>query len=242
MDIRESILAKRLATVADLTNEDRAQLNQLCRQIGTVRAKEDIASEGQRPEHVHLILKGWAARYTLVPGGTRQIMAFLIPGDFADLNVTVLERMDHGIVALSACKVAYINSNELDRITSQNPRLTRAMLWSTLVDEAVLRQWVVNLGRRDAFERVAHILCEMHARMKMVGLAEDDRLALPLTQNDLADATGLTAVHTNRTLQRLRIEGLIEIGSGMLNVINISELQRAGGFDPKYLHLKRRAQ
>ena len=237
----ESVLAKRLATVADLTEQDRAELDQLCSRVGTVRARKDITSEGDRPEQIHLILKGWAARYTLVPDGARQITAFLIPGDFADLNVTVLDRMDHGIVALSACKVAYINSEELERVTSQNTRLTRAMLWSTLVDEAVLRQWVVNVGRRNAHERVAHVLCEIHARMKMIGLAEDDRLALPLTQNDLADATGLTSVHMNRTLQRLRNEGLIEIGGGNLNVLKVSELQRAGGFDSKYLHLKRRA-
>lgn len=238
----ESILATRLATVADLTDADRAKLDQLCCHVATVRARVDIISEGDRPEKIHLILKGWAARYMILPDGTRQIVAFLIPGDFADLNVAVLDHMDHGIVALSPCKVAYIDGHELERVTIENPRLTQAMLWSTLVDEAVLRQWIVNVGRRDAYQRVAHILCEMHARMKMVGLTEDDRLALPLTQNDLADATGLTTVHINRTLQRLRGEGLIEIGSGMLNILKVSELQRAGGFNPKYLHLKRRSQ
>ena len=151
----ESILAKRLATVADLTEEDRAHLDHLCRNVGTVREKRDIISEGDRPEQIHLILKGWAARYMLLADGTRQIAAFLIPGDFADLNVTVLGRMDHSIVALTPCKVAYVDAAELDRLTSENPRLTRAMFWSTLVDEAVLRQWIVNVGRRDAYERVA---------------------------------------------------------------------------------------
>jgi CRP-like cAMP-binding protein len=115
------------------------------------------------------------------------------------------------------------------------------MLWSTLVDEAVLRQWVVNVGRRDAHSRIAHILCELHARMSMVGLVDADRLALPLTQTDLADATGLTAVHINRTLQRLRKEGLIEVGSGMLKIMDVSALKEAGGFDDAYLHIKRRS-
>lgn len=237
----ESVLAKRLETVADLTTEDRAQLNHLCRNVGRINAKRDVISQGDRPEHVHLILKGWAARYTLVPDGSRQITAFLIPGDFCDLHVTVLGHMDHGIVALSPCTVAYIDTKELDRLTADNSRLTRAMLWSTLVDEAVLRQWVVNVGRRDAYARVAHILCEMHARMKMIGMVEDDHLALPVTQYELADATGLTSVHINRVLQRLRQENLIEIGGGMLNVLRISALQEAAGFDPNYLHLKRRS-
>jgi len=107
LEMAESILATRLATVADLTDEDCAQLDQLCRRVGTVRAREDITSEGDRPERIHLILRGWAARYMFLPDGTRQIVAFLIPGELPDLNVAVLDQMDHGIVALSPCKVAY---------------------------------------------------------------------------------------------------------------------------------------
>ena len=114
------------------------------------------------------------------------------------------------------------------------------MWWGTLVDEAVLRQWVVNVGRREAYARIAHILCELHARMQAVGLVTEDQLALPLTQDELADATGLTPVHVNRTLQRLRGDNLIEIGSGRLNVLDLGKLKKAGGFDPSYLHIQRR--
>jgi CRP-like cAMP-binding protein len=237
----ESMLFKRLQTVADLNAEDRAELHHLCRNVGTVHAKKDISSEGDRPQRVHLIVKGWAASYALLPNGARQITGFLIPGDFGDLHVTVLGHMDHGIVALTSCKVSYIDGDELDHVALRNSRLTCAMLWSTLVDEAVLRQWVVNVGRRDAHSRIAHILCELHARMSMVGLVDADRLALPLTQTDLADATGLTAVHINRTLQRLRKEGLIEVGSGMLKIMDVGALKEAGGFDDAYLHIKRRS-
>jgi CRP-like cAMP-binding protein len=130
----------------------------------------------------------------------------------------------------------------MDRLTSENIRLARALWWTTLVEEAVQRQWIVSVGRRDAYERIAHILCEMHARMKMVGLVEDEQLMLPLTQDELADATGLTAVHTNRTLQRLRKENLIEIGSGKLHILDVSALQKAGGFDPSYLHIEQRVR
>jgi CRP-like cAMP-binding protein len=175
-----------------------------------------------------------------VPNGGRQITALLIPGDFLDLHVTVLGEMDHGILALTPCKLAYLDAAALDRATGENARLARALWWSTLVDEGVLRQWVVNVGRRDAFERIAHLLCELHARMKMVGLVEDGQLELPLTQEEIADATGLTSVHANRTLQRLRKAGLIEIGAGRLHVLQISALQKAAGFDPSYLHIQRR--
>lgn len=236
----QNALLRRLEAFTSLDADDRARLDELCRDVRTTAAKRDIISEGDRPQHVHLVVDGWAARYKLVNDGSRQITAFLIPGDFCDIHVAVLGRMDHGITALTRCKVAHIDSREMDRVTMENNRLTRAMWWGTLVDEAVLRQWVVNVGRRDAYERVAHILCELHARMKMVDLVIDNHLALPITQDELADATGLTSVHVNRTLQRLRKDNLIQIGGGMLNILDVSELRKAGGFDPSYLHIKRR--
>jgi CRP-like cAMP-binding protein len=236
----DNALLLRLGLFADLDDEDRAELTQLCRNVRAIPAKRDIESDGDRPEQVHLITQGWAARYKLLPDGSRQIMAFLIPGDFCDLHVAVLGRMDHGIVALTPCNVAFIDSAEMDALMSKNNRLTRAMWWGTLVDEAVLRQWVVNVGRRDAYARIAHVLCELHARMQLVDLVTEDQLALPLTQDELADATGLTPVHVNRTLQRLRADNLIEIGSGRLNVLDIGRLKEAGGFDASYLHIQRR--
>lgn len=236
-----SPLIAKLATVADLRQSDVDSLVALCDDERTVAARHDILSEGDRPDHVHVILEGWAARYKMLPDGARQIVAFLIPGDFCDLHVTVLGQMDHGIRALTRCRVAYIPSAELDALTSNHNGLTKALWWATLVDEGVLREWVLNVGRRSAYERIAHLLCEMHTRMKLVGLVEDGRLALPLTQEELADATGLTAVHTNRTIQRLRNEKLIELGSGMLTVLDAGRLREAAGFDANYLHIQRRA-
>lgn len=239
--MRYAPLIAKLATVADLRETDVEKLVALCDDERTVPAKQDILSEGERPDHVHVIIEGWAARYKALRDGSRQIVAFLIPGDFCDLHVAILGHMDHGIVALTRCRVAYIPSVELDALISQHNGLSKALWWATLVDEGVLREWVLNVGRRDAFERIAHLLCEIHARMRMVGLVEDDRLALPLTQEQLADATGLTAVHVNRTLQRLRKENLIEVGSGMLTVLDVGALREAAGFSGNYLHIKRRA-
>jgi CRP-like cAMP-binding protein len=236
----ESTLIRRLKIVADLSEDEERRLTELCSDVRECPVKQDIISEGEKPKHLHLVLRGWAARYKVVPGGARQIVAFLIPGDFCDLHVTVLEQMDHGIVALSPCTVAYIDSRAIDRLTLESSRIARALWWSTLVDEGVLRSWVVNNGRRDAYERIAHILCEMHARMKMIGLVEDERLDLPLTQEELADATSLTPVHTNRTLQRLRAEDLIELRGHVLTIKDLKGLQRAAGFDPSYLHIRRR--
>lgn len=236
----EGPLIAKLETVADLRDEDRATLAALCRDVRPVPAKRNIIGEGERPEHIHLIVDGWAARFKLLANGARQIVALLIPGDFCDLHTTILEQMDHGIVAITDCQVAYIPPAQIDELTSRHNGLTKALWWSTLVDEGVLRSWVVNAGRRDAYQRIAHLMCEMHARMKMVGLVTEDHLELPLTQDELADATALTPVHVNRTLQRLRNEGLIALRSGQLKVLDMGKLQRAAGFDPSYLHIKGR--
>ena len=238
----DSALVRRLNTLADLDAEDRSRIADLCKDIRQIPRRSHVAKEGDRPEYVHVMLSGWGARYKTLRDGSRQIVDFLIPGDFCDLHVTLVRAMDHGIVALTPCKVARIHEEQIAQLTSENSRVVRAMWWSTLVDQAILREWVLNVGRRDAYERVSHLLCEMHFRMKRVGLVENDRLALPLTQEELADATGLTAVHLNRTLQRLRREKLIEMASGWLKLLDAPALQEAAGFDPSYLHIKRRIQ
>ena len=236
----ESPLFQRLSTLADLDAEDRSRIAELCKDTREIPRKSHVAKEGDRPEYVHVMISGWGARYKALRDGSRQIVDFVIPGDFCDLHVALLREMDHGIVALTPCRVARINQEQVAKLTSENSRIVRAMWWSTLVDQGILREWVLNVGRRDAYERVGHLLCEMHFRMKRVGLVEDDRLSLPVTQDELADATGLTAVHVNRTLQRLRSEKLVEIGSGMLTLLDASALREAAGFDPGYLHVKRR--
>ena len=238
----ESPFVRRLSTLAALDAQDQSRLDCLCKDVLQIPRRQDITKEGDRPDYVHVMLRGWGARYKTLRNGSRQIVDFVIPGDFCDLHVTLLREMDHGIVALTPCMVARINQADIAALTSENSRIVRAMWWSTLVDQAILREWVLNVGRRDAFERIGHLLCELHFRMMRVGLVEDDRLSLPVTQDELADATGLTAVHMNRTLQRLRSKGFIELGGGILTLLDVQGLQEVVGFDPSYLHVKRRLQ
>lgn len=240
MQVPEVALVRRLSTLADLDADDRSRIAELCKNIRDVPRKRHIAKEGDRPEYVHVMLNGWAARYKTLRDGSRQIVDFVVPGDFCDLHVALLREMDHGIVALTPCSVARVGEDEIAKLTSENNRIVRAMWWSTLVDQSILREWVLNVGRRDAYERLSHLLCELHFRMERVGLVEDGQLALPLTQEELADATGLTAVHVNRTLQRLRREKLIEISRGTLTLLDASALREAAGFNPAYLHVRRR--
>ena len=239
MNHSPNALVRRLSNVTHLNAKQVRDLDHLCRDVRRTAAKQDIIREGERTEHVHLIVEGWAASYKVLPDGSRQILSFLIPGDFCDLHVSLLDGIDHGIVALSPCKVAYIESSAIDALAARDDRLARALCWTTLVDEGVLRTWIANVGRREAYERIAHLLCEVYDKMKLVGLVQHHKLPLPLTQADLADATGLTAVHVNRVLQRLRSASLIQLAHGSLTVPDLPALARAGGFTANYLHAKR---
>jgi CRP-like cAMP-binding protein len=233
-----AMFAAKLEMRGPLDAGDREGLRALCANVRRIGAHSDIISDGANPTHVHLVLEGWAARYKLLPGGGRQITAFLIPGDFCDAHVAILSRMDHGIVALSDVAVAYIPHAAFDALPLRSVKLARALWWSTLVDEAVLRAWIVNIGRRDAYEAVAHLFCELQARLRNVGLVEDNRFDLPITQDVLADALGLTPVHINRILQRLRSENLILLKGGILTILDAEALRKVAGFDPAYLHVR----
>jgi len=235
-----SPLLTKLESVARLGAEEREAVETLCSDIRVLGARRNIIREGDRPDHIHLVLEGWAARYKLLPDGARQITAFLIPGDFCDLHVTILREMDHSIATLTRARVAFIARGRIETVTEEHPRLARAFWWATLVDEAVLRAWIVNTGRRDAAEAIGHLMCELYVRMRNVDLARDHRFELPLTQEEIADALGLTPVHVNRVLQRMRSDGLISFKAGLLTIHDYKRLEGASGFNPNYLHIAER--
>jgi CRP-like cAMP-binding protein len=234
----DSPLVTKLETMAGLAEDDREALAAVCGDPREMGARRSVIREGDRPDHVHLMVEGWAARYKLLPDGVRQITAFLIPGDFCDLHVTILGEMDHSITTLTRAKIAFIPRSQMDALTGR-PGLVRAFWWATLVDEAVLRAWIVNVGRRDAFEAIGHLMCELYVRMKNVGLAADHCFELPLTQEELGDALGLTPVHVNRVLQRMRADELISFKAGLLTIHDYRRLETASGFNANYLHIAR---
>ena len=230
-------LTRKLQTFGLLDRQDLDALEQLCGNVHDRAAGDDLIREGERPEQVFLLLEGWGFRYKLMPDGARQIMAYLIPGDLCDIHIFVLKAMDHALGLLSPAKVAYIKPDLLLEVMDRHPRLQRALWWATLVDEAVLREWLVNMGQREAYERIAHLLTEMWLRMRAVGLASGDSLSLPLTQRELGDTMGLTPVSVNRALQRLRADGLISLEQKRLTIHDTRGLMRVSGFEPNYLHL-----
>ncbi|MDF3063966.1 MAG: cyclic nucleotide-binding protein [Microvirga sp.] len=237
-----SPLVRKLEHGAALSQDDRARLEEAARDVRGVGPRHDLIGEGDRPEEVHLILEGFACRYKMLPGGERQIMAFLVPGDFCDLHVAILGEMDHGIATISPCKVAYIPQRTIDELTSKHPAIARALWWATLVDEGTLREWIVNMGRRSADEQMAHLLCELLLRLESVGLAHENGFDFPVTQEELADTLGLSNVHVNRVLQQLRETGMITLTGRRLTIHDVDRLQEFAGFNPNYLHLVKRAR
>ena len=230
-------VASKLEAFTRLSADDRAALSQLSRNFRYVDARRDVVSEGDKPHYVHLVLDGWACRYKQLPDGKRQIVALYVPGDFCDVNVYILKKMDHSIGAITRLKVAMITAEEMEELTTGRPRITQALWWHELVTASVQREWTLNLGQRTAYERLAHLLVELYLRLKVVGRAKDERCDFPLTQNDLADATGLTSVHVNRTLQEMRRDGLIELERKQLRILDLDRLMEVAMFNSNYLHL-----
>lgn len=231
-----SRFVQKLSAASVLPDADQQALAELCTNVRVVRAKRDIISEGDEPEHIHIVLDGWAARYRVLQDGSRQITALLLPGDICDLHVTILARMDHSIMALTDTRIAFVAPQIMENLSIDRPQLGRALWRATLIDEAVLRSWIVNLGRRPAEERIAHLFCELHARLSLVGLVDNGHFSLPLTQEVIADSTGLTGVHINRMLQKLRNDGAILLKDGQLTILDVPKLAALANFDSQYLH------
>ena len=229
-------LIRRLEQLGSLSDQERQAVRGMALTVRQVDENQDLAREGDHPSHCSLLLEGFACRYKMLESGQRQIMAFHVPTDLCDLSSLLLGRRDHSIGTLTPVKVALIPHATILGWTRSHPGLG-CLLWrATLIDASVSREWVVNVGRRTAYQRTAHLLCELMLQMRAAGLARGSACDMPFTQLELADALGLTAVHVNRTLQWLRGEGLVELGGGILQVRNWRELKQAAGFDAAYLH------
>lgn len=231
---------RKLAALAPLTPEEIGLLEAACSEPRDVPARHDLIREGDRPGPVHVIMEGWACRYKLLPEGGRQITAFFMPGDFDDMHVGTLAEMDHSIGTLTPCLVSTISRERIEELTEARPRITRALWWTQLVDEGTLRAWIVSMGRRDSMARVAHLMCELYVRATNLGLNGTAGIELPLTQTVIGDALGLTPVHVNRVLRRLRLAGVMELGQGTLRIADGHKLAQIAGFDDNYLHRRLR--
>ncbi len=233
-------LTQKLECFVRLSTDDKMALDRLATTgLQRVKAGQDVIREGDEPIFVNLILEGWACRYKLLEDGRRQIIAFFLPGDICDYNVFILRQMDHSIGALTPLTYARLPRDVLDEVIETRPRIVQGLWWETLVNVAIQREWTVNLGQRSAIERVAHLICELYVRTRAAGLVVDQSFHFPVTQADLAEATGMTTVHVNRVLQDLRARKLIAFKSKSLKVIDLAAMYQLAMFNGNYLHLDR---
>ena len=187
-----------------------------------------------------LLIEGIVCRYKDLADGQRQIMELHVAGDFVDLHGFLLKQLDHNVGTMTEVRVATVPHDALRGITETHPHLGRMLWFSTLLDAAIHREKILSIGRRSALARIAHIFCELAVRLRLVGLATEQGYELPLTQADLADVTGLTSVHVNRMLKKLRDDNLLTFRGGKVTIADWDRLQRVAEFDPTYLHLERR--
>jgi len=195
----------------------------------------DICRDDSTFDGVHLVLEGFACRYHTSREGRRQITGYCVPGDLCDARMFVLNWRDHSIGALGPVEAAIFSRQSLQELTERFPGLTRGFWATTLCDESIAREWIINAGHRTALARVAHVLCELYVRLRAVGMAEPDSCDMPLTQHDLGEALALSTVHVNRTLMELRRLKLVTFQNRQVVIHDYSALQTAAGFDPAYL-------
>ena len=235
-----NVLIRKLESIATLSAEEREAIQSLPVKTRVLQPRQDIVRDGDKPSQCCLILDGWACRYKLVGEGRRQILSFHIAGDTPDLQSLHIHTMDHSLCTLTEATVGFIPHERLRDLTARFPSIA-AVLWrDTLIDAGIFREWMASMGRRSAFERIAHLFCELYLKLQAVGLARSYRCPLPVTQTDLGDALGLSNVHVNRVLQEMRGKNLITLRGNTLVLEAWDELVRVSEFDPTYLHLEKR--
>jgi CRP-like cAMP-binding protein len=230
-------LIQKMQRLFPLTADEEEVLKNASLDTYQVAARQDIIHDGEHPSRCHVLLSGTACRYKTLANGKSQILSFQFPGDIFDAQSFLLGVMDHSISAMARCTLGVIPHTTMSEIIEEHPRLVQAIWKDPIVDAAVFREWITNVGQRQAYGRIAHLMCEVYVRSKAVGVAASGTVDWPMTQSDLGDATGLSPVHVNRTLQRLRADGLISLGGKTLHILDFDGLQRAGDFDPAYLQL-----
>ena len=223
-----------------VTAEEEEVLRGSVAEIREAPAGRPIVRAGTILNHCTLLFDGIVGRYKDLADGQRQIMELHVPGDFLDLHSFLLKQIDHNVGAMTAVRYGLVPHDTIRRITETHPHLARMLWFSTLLDAAIHRERILSVGRRNAESRLAHLFCELGIRLELVGLAENGRYRLPITQGDLADASGLTSVHVNRMLKKLRDDGLLTFRGGEVVIHDNDRLRRVAEFDPTYLYLERR--
>lgn len=229
-------MVRRLERRSPLEESDRRALLSLPHNVKKLAAGAHVVRDGDLAEHCSLLLSGFAFRCKITGEGGRQIISFHVASEFLDLQNSFLGIADHSVQMLTDAEIAFIPSAMLQELALTRPALSRALWIDTLIDASIFREWVVNVGRRDSRARVAHLLCEFSLRLEAAELARNHHYELPMTQEQLADAVGLTSVHVNRVLKQLGEEGLIRRARRSITIEDWGRMRAVGDFNERYLH------
>lgn len=235
----EQLLLK-LRARDEISVEEEEAIRLLPEPPGQIGARRTLINAGETLDNSILLVSGLMCRYKDLRNGERQIMELHVPGDFVDLHSFTLKRLDHSLLALTSCTYATVPHVRLAQVTADFPHLARMFWFSTNLDAAIHRAWMLSLGRRTAIARIAHLFIELLLRLELIRMTEGNSYALPLTQDDLAECLGMTAVHVNRMLKQLRDRDLVTFRSGRVVIHNLEELKAVAEFEPDYLYLEKR--
>ena len=230
-----SMAGTRLASTF-LSGDERLALEAMAGPVRAVKASTQLVREGGTSEQLFMITEGWACRYRTARGGSRQIVALMVAGDVANLDALMFGRADYGVRILSASKIVALSCDRVQALAEQHAGIAKTLTRLAMVENTILSQWALCLGRQSAQQRLAHLFCELAVRLNG-DEPEASSFDMPLTQEQLADALGLTSVHVNRTMQQLRAEGLIATSNRIITIPDVGRLRQVAGFDPAYLHL-----
>ncbi|MBZ5486854.1 Crp/Fnr family transcriptional regulator [Halomonas aquamarina] len=235
------MMIRKLESIFKLTSEEEQALRDLPIQTKDIATNQNIVKVGDQPGQCFFISEGFTCVHKVSAEGKRQIIAIHVPGDIPDLQSLHLQVLDINISTITPCKLGFIKHADLYQLCDRYPRIGAALWRETLVHASIFREWLLNIGQRDAYSRVAHLICELMLRLKAVGLVEEQTFKMPITQAEIADASGITPVHVNRVLQALRSDGLISTHRQQITIPDWEKIQQAGEFDPLYLHIKQEA-
>jgi CRP-like cAMP-binding protein len=236
---RELVLAalfRRLNTVTGLDDEDVAAIRALPINVRHWEAGRTVVADGSRPTECVLVIEGFCVRAKTTVTGQRQILSIHIPGEIPDLQSLHLHRMDHDLVAIAPSTLGFITHASLRALTRANPNIAEVLWRDTLIDAAIFREWIVNVGQRPAANRLAHTVVELRRRLAVTGRASGDTFEMPLTQEQISEALGITPVHANRIIRQLRDDGILDINRGRVTVLDEAKLADLAQFDDRYLH------
>jgi CRP-like cAMP-binding protein len=235
-DAIPAALVRRLRTSAGISDEDIREIETLPITVRDYPAERPVVRDGERATECCLVIEGFCMRSKTIADGKRQILSIHIPGEIPDLMSLFLHVMDHDLSTLTPCRLGFIKHETLQKLHRSRPNVAEIFWRDTLIDAAMFREWIVNVGQRPAPARLAHVIVELQERLKVIGRVNGNSFEMPLTQEQIGEALGITAVHANRVIKQLRQDGIVELHRGRVTVLNEHKLLELADFDNRYLH------